>query len=117
MAMEETEVKIGESATVSVSSGGGTHREAHPSPRLYVAVALVLGVITLLEVGVFYAEAVKRLIVPILLLLSAAKFILVASFYMHLRFDSPLFRRVFAGGIALAAAIYAAVLAMFGSVS
>jgi cytochrome c oxidase subunit 4 len=93
-----------------------THRDGHPRPALYVGVALVLGVITLIEVAVFYAEGAKRFIIPILLALSAAKFVLVAGFYMHLKFDSPLFRRLFAGGIVMAAAIYAAVLAMFGPV-
>lgn len=113
---------MAEAGVRTVGAGAATpahesgHEVPHPRPGVYVAVALVLGVITLTEVGVFYFEGAKRFIIPILLALSAAKFVLVAGFYMHLKFDSVLFRRLFVGGIVLAAAIYAAVLAMFGPV-
>ena len=41
------------------------------------------------------ASAIKPFFVPMLLLLSAAKFALVAMFYMHLKQDSKLFSGIF----------------------
>jgi cytochrome c oxidase subunit 4 len=34
------------------------------------------------------------------------KFAIVAAFFMHLKFDSPMLRRVFITGIALAGVVY-----------
>ncbi len=92
------------------------HVSAHPRTAIYVGVAAVLAVVTVTEVAIFYVDLQRSVLVPVLLLLSAAKFVLVAGFYMHLKFDSPVFRRLFAVGIVFSIAIYAAVLAMFGPV-
>jgi cytochrome c oxidase subunit 4 len=77
----------------------------HPSAGLYAKVGLVLFVLTALEVGLYeitygehvgdMASAIKPFFVPMLLLLSAAKFALVAMFYMHLKQDSKLFTGIF----------------------
>lgn len=77
----------------------------HPSASVYAKVGLVLFVLTALEVGLYEitygehaggaAEAIKPFFVPLLLLLSAAKFALVAMFYMHLKQDSKLFTGIF----------------------
>ena len=77
------------------------HEHAHPTAALYFKVGLVLFVLTALEVGLYeitYGEhagslgpTIKPFFVPLLLLLSAAKFALVAMFYMHLKFDHRLF--------------------------
>ena len=82
------------------------HQEhSHPSAGLYAKVGLILFVLTALEVGLYEitygghvgpsADAIKPFFVPLLLLLSAAKFALVAMFYMHLKQDSKLFTGVF----------------------
>ena len=91
----------------------------HPGPSEYVKIAIVLVVITAVEVAVVYtpARATMGLIVPILLLLSALKFSLVALWYMHLKFDSRLFSSLFVGGIALTSALLVALLAMSGGQS
>ncbi len=86
----------------------------HATPRDYVIVALALAVVTIAEVWVAYVEELRRLLVPILFVLSAAKFSLVALFYMHLRYDSRLFSALFVFGIGLTAAILIALLALFG---
>ena len=52
-------------------------------------------------------------IIPILVVLSAAKFALVAMFYMHLRYDAKLFSGLFVGGLVLAVAIGLALLGLF----
>src|SRR5918911_4753803 len=86
----------------------------HPGPRTYVIVGLVLAVITLLEVYAYTLEAIKPILVPILLVLSATKFVLVVGFYMHLKFDAPLFTGVFGFGLMVAGSIITALLFLFG---
>ncbi len=95
-------------------SGEHGHSGAHPGNRTYVLVALVLAVITGVEVMVFYLEALRPVIVPILLVLSTSKFILVASFFMHLKYDSRVLRGLFAGPLLMAVAIILAIMALYG---
>lgn len=78
----------------------------HPKEAEYVKVAIVLAVVTAGEVAVYYMAALRSLLVPLLLFMSAIKFSLVALWFMHLRFDSRLFRRLFVAGIILALAVY-----------
>jgi cytochrome c oxidase subunit 4 len=86
----------------------------HPSDRTYVGVALVLGLITAAEVVTFYVEdTVGVLLVPILVVMMIAKFAIVAGWFMHLRFDSNLFTRLFVSGLVLAVTVYVTVLAAF----
>jgi cytochrome c oxidase subunit 4 len=73
----------------------------------------VLAIITLAEVAVYYVESLEGLLVPILIVFSTVKFALVVLWFMHLRFDSRLFRRLFMTGLVLAAFCYLAVLSTF----
>jgi cytochrome c oxidase subunit 4 len=82
----------------------------HPSEKEYVGVALILAVLTAIEVAVYYIESVKDFIVPILAVLMVTKFAMVVLWFMHLRFDSPMFRRLFVTGIILAIGVYVAAL-------
>jgi cytochrome c oxidase subunit IV len=86
---------------------------AHPGPRTYVLVGVVLAVITLVEVWAYTVPELQPMLVPILLVLSAAKFALVVGFYMHLRFDHPLFTGVFGFGLIVAASVITALLFLF----
>ena len=86
----------------------------HPGPREYVKVAIVLAVATGAEVGLFYMNLPHALFVLLLLFFAAIKFSLVVLWFMHLRFDSPIFRRLFLLGLLLATAVYLIVLSMFG---
>ena len=85
----------------------------HPTPATYFKVAVTLTLITLLEVGVFYVTGLGYGIIPILVILSGVKFVLVAMFYMHLRYDAELFTRFFVGGLALAGAVVITLMALF----
>jgi cytochrome c oxidase subunit 4 len=88
----------------------------HPGPAQYVMVAVVLAIATLLEVALFYVTAIPRTLLIVLLLgFAAFKFALVVLWFMHLKFDSGLFRRVFSGGLALAFTLYMVVLVTFSS--
>ena len=85
----------------------------HPTPITYLKVAFTLVVLTGLEVGVFYIEALEPAFLPIFIILSIAKFVLVIMFYMHLKFDARLFSTVFVGGLLLAVAVAITLMALF----
>jgi cytochrome c oxidase subunit IV len=87
-----------------------TEAQAHPGPVLYVIVAAFLVVLTAMELTVFYVRALKPVLVPVLLILSAAKFSLVAMFYMHLRYDSRILTGVFAFFLVIALTLVLALL-------
>ncbi|GIW52455.1 MAG: hypothetical protein KatS3mg081_1810 [Gemmatimonadales bacterium] len=89
--------------------------QGHASTGTYLAVAAVLTIITLVEVGVFYVPAFQPVLVPILLVLSAAKFSLVVMFYMHLKFDHRLFTLIFSLPLLLALGVAVALLFLFGA--
>ncbi|MDQ3896005.1 MAG: cytochrome C oxidase subunit IV family protein [Actinomycetota bacterium] len=91
---------------------GGTKHD-HPGERQYVMIAVILAAITGIEVAASYTESIKDFRAPILVGLSLVKFIMVVGFFMHLRFDSRLFRRLFVAGCALALFCYTAVLTTF----
>ena len=42
------------------------------------------------------------------------KFAIVVSYFMHLKYDNPLFRRVFVGGLVLAVIVYLIAMTTFG---
>jgi caa(3)-type oxidase subunit IV len=85
----------------------------HPSPFKYVVIAVILVIVTALEIVVSYLDGdiPDGLIVALLLAMAAIKFATVASYYMHLQTDQPIFRRFFVLGVVAAIALYAIVLA------
>ena len=91
--------------------GGTTHD--HPGEAQYIKIAVILACITAVEVGFSYWDAIDGILAPTLIFLSVVKFFLVVAFFMHLRFDSRLFRRLFVAGIGLAIFCYTVVLTTF----
>jgi cytochrome c oxidase subunit 4 len=87
---------------------------AHPGAKTYVLIGLVLAIITLAEVWAYTQPSIRPILVPVLLVLSASKFVLVVGFYMHLRFDHPLFTGVFGFGLAVAGPVITALMFLFG---
>ena len=87
----------------------------HPGPREYVVVALVLAVLTAIEVALYYLDFIPQpVVVTTLMVLMVLKFAIVALWFMHLRFDSRIFRRLFITGIILALSVFVIVLLTFG---
>ena len=86
--------------------------KAHRSQLFYAQVFAVLAVITIVEIGIFYVE-VAAFKVPSLILLSTAKFALVAMFFMHLKGDRRLFSTLFVGPFFIAAAILVSLVGLF----
>ena len=87
----------------------------HPTWATYKWVALILTVITIVEVWVYYIPAfvASRLFVPALLVMSAVKFAIVVLFYMHLKYDHKLFRALFTGPLIIAMTTIVALLFLF----
>jgi len=83
---------------------------AHPGPLEYVKVAVFLAVVTGFEVAIYYVKSAKGVLTPVLIVLSLVKFSMVGLYFMHLKFDTHLFRRVFILGIILALIVYAVAL-------
>ncbi len=78
----------------------------HPGVKEYVEIGVILAVLTAIEVGLYYADVPRQVAVPALLALTAAKFVLVVLWFMHLRFDSRWFRRLFWTGVIAASLLF-----------
>ncbi|MFM8835380.1 MAG: cytochrome C oxidase subunit IV family protein, partial [Actinomycetota bacterium] len=78
----------------------------------YIRIALILGAITALEVTTYYVDF-GPLFLPALLIMMAIKFVMVVSYFMHLKFDNKVFSFLFYAGLVLAVGVYAAFLATF----
>ncbi len=88
-------------------------REAHgPTDRRYVLIAMILAAITAGEVALSYID-VGPIFIPTLLVLMAAKFVIVVSYFMHLKFDNRIFSILFYSGLLLALTVYITALFTF----
>jgi cytochrome c oxidase subunit 4 len=90
------------------------HAEKHPGALEYAQIGLILGVITAIEVALYYIDMSHTLLVICLLVLSAVKFSLVVLWFMHLKFDHGLFSSMFVVGLLLAISIFTVALATVG---
>lgn len=99
-------------ADAPADEGAAAHDAHHPTTRQYVQVAVVLAVLTALEVSLFYVD-IGAAALPTLLVLMAVKFGLVVGWFMHLKFDARTFTRLMMTGLTLALAIYTIVLVTF----
>ncbi len=90
----------------------------HPTWKQYKWVALVLTLITIVEVWVYYIPAfvATPFFVPALLIMSAVKFAIVVMFYMHLKYDHKLFRVLFTGPLIIAIVTLIVLLLLFGQI-
>jgi cytochrome c oxidase subunit IV len=95
-------------------AGPPAESSAHASVWTYLKVAGVLTLITALEVGVIYIRQLTPIIVPLLLAMSAAKFLLVVMFFMHLRYDSRVLTFLFVAPMVLAMLLAVAVMTLTG---
>lgn len=84
----------------------------HPGAKEYVAIAVILAIITAVEVAIYYLPALRPILPPVLIVLSLTKFSMVALFFMHLKFDSRFFSVVFITGILIAVFVFVVFLSM-----
>jgi cytochrome c oxidase subunit IV len=99
--------------------GHGEHHEEHPTWSTYWKVALILTIITAVEVSAYYIPAWETswIYVPSMLIMSAAKFAIVVMFYMHLKYDHKLFRSLFTGPLIIATLTLIGLLFLFGQLT
>ena len=88
--------------------------EAHATTGHYVRIAIVLTVLTIMEVATYYVDIPFALLVPLLLVLAGMKFGLVVAYYMHLRYDSKLFSGFFFFGLTIEILLLIALMVLFG---
>ena len=83
----------------------------HPTPKKYVQIAIVLGILTAIEIALYYTEDIVGVFTdPILIILAVGKFIIVVGWFMHLRFENKMGNRFFTGGMILALVLFAIVM-------
>ena len=99
--------------TLAAGSEGAEAHSEHPTPLTYFKVAMTLVVLTILEVVLFLVDALSYGIIPVIAILSIAKFTLVSLFYMHLRFDHRLFYTMFLAGLFLALGVVFGLMGLF----
>jgi caa(3)-type oxidase subunit IV len=101
----------------------GAHDQPHASGSTYLRIAVILFVLTALEVGLYEVSReagptgfngfLRAHFVAILLALSAFKFWCVAMFYMHLKFDLKVLRYVFGFSLFIAVVVISALFTLF----
>lgn len=104
--------------TVPMDDPHLTHEHAHPSARTYIQIAVVLAIITAIEVAIYYVpdlvgEWFRPVLIPAFLILSLIKFVFVVGWYMHLKFDDPFFLRVFGFALIIGLTVVTAIIALF----
>jgi len=111
-------------ASASVSEAPSAQHEAptehqHPTERDYVKIAIILAVITAVEVATYFWEDIfgshpsTTALVLSLFPMMIAKFAIVVGYFMHLKYDNPLFKRIFVFGLVLAVVVYVVVFFAF----
>src|SRR5215510_10868942 len=97
--------------TAQPAHGGG-----HATVKTYIVVAVVLAIITAMEVATLYVPGIPgALLVTSLLVMSAIKFALVVGFFMHLKYDHNIMRSFFIGPLFIAICIILALMALFSA--
>jgi cytochrome c oxidase subunit 4 len=93
----------------------GAHDDHHPGFSTYWKVAVILTVITIVEVAAYYIPSfvASAAFVPSLLIMSAVKFYIVVAYYMHLKYDNKLFRALFTGPLIVASLTMIGLLFLF----
>jgi cytochrome c oxidase subunit IV len=106
-------------STHAVSSHGHPGHGAHDHDvskfQIYVQIAMLLAVITGIEIVAVYIPFSKWIIVTTLVVLSFVKFMFVIFYFMHLRWDKPFCTILFFIGLVLASGTMWGLLAIFGA--
>jgi len=82
---------------------------------IYVQIAMLLAVITGLELVTVYLPFMKWLLITVLVVLSTVKFMFVIFYFMHLRWDKAFCTILFFIGLVLAGGTMWALLKLFGA--
>lgn len=84
----------------------------HGTPAFYVVVGVILSIITIVEVAAFNWLFLGGLLIPLMIVLSLAKFVLVVGFFMHLKFDRKYYAWIFTACMIIGIGIFVALLVL-----
>lgn len=101
-----------------MSAHAATATAGHHEPskfHTYVQIAMLLGVITGIEIVLIYLPLAKWLVVGGLVFFSAVKFLYVIFYFMHLKWDKVFCTILFFIGMVLTAGTMWALLHLFGA--
>ncbi len=100
-------------ASLHSSKGHGSHEhEQHDHVPTYIKLAVVLSVLTGVEVAILYVALPDALMLTGLYGLAAVKFGLVVAMFMHLKYDNKMLTGIFFAGFTIALATMAAMIAL-----
>src|SRR3954469_16704418 len=102
-------------ATAASSPAPHDHGHEESKFQIYVQIAMLLAVITGVEIIGVYLPFAKWFIITALVVLSVVKFLFVIFYFMHLRWDKPFCTILFFIGLVLAGGTVAALLMLFGA--
>jgi cytochrome c oxidase subunit 4 len=95
-------------------------QHAHPDRRFYLIIGAILIILTVFEVIGYVLEDNGTLpsgaATVIILSLSAAKFISVVAYYMHLKYDNKLFTAIFVFPALLGTLVISGMIVLFHAV-
>ena len=103
-----------DAATHSTGAAAAHPAEGHATVATYIKVAVILTLITAMEFSAIYIRQLTPILVPLLLVMSAAKFALVVLFFMHMRYESRVLSFVFSGSLLVAIGIALALMTLTG---
>ena len=88
--------------------------DQHSSDAQYWKIFIILIILTGVEVLTYFLqEDLGGALIPILITLMVVKLLLVAAYFMHLKYDAKLFGQVFWAGALLALGVYVVTLSTF----
>ncbi len=94
---------------------------AHATNKTYWLVALILAILTTLEVAYPYVtkglEFLDYYYMPILTVMSVAKFFLVVAYFMHLKYDQAILSQILVFSLILAFIISVVFMLLYGVIS
>ena len=103
------------SAPATTASAHDHGHEEESKYQIYVQIAMLLAVITGVEIIGVYLPFTKWIVVTALVVLSTVKFMFVIFYFMHLRWDKPFCTILFFIGLVLAGGTAWALLSIFGA--
>jgi cytochrome c oxidase subunit 4 len=110
----ETEPDVEAQTSVTAAADPhASHERTHPPDSEYIKIFLLLAIITAAEVATYYFDFSTGVLLALLVPMMIAKFVIVAMFFMHLRYDSKVFSAAFVFGLLLAGGVYIIALATF----
>jgi len=99
--------------TTTTPAAVDSHDHGESKFQIFIQIAMILAVITGVEIVIVYIPIVRWVVVSALLVLSLVKFMLVIFYFMHLRWDKLFCTVLFFIGLILAGGTTLALLALF----